>query len=306
MKSIFKILPVLVLVCFLTACDEEVLIVQGLQKERDANEILVVLSTYQIKARKEAVDRNQETSWSIKVGPDDEEKARSVLVANSLPRVRLGGLKGICQEAGMIRSPKTEKCRELLGIKEEIINLLESIACVVSADVVLNIPEKEEFAVEDTPQPLPSATASVKYLKDCQTGKLLSEEQVQDIVANSVSGLDPRDVKVIISYMNTGLPRIASQMGDDYSTSQTTPTTPDCPEVVVKGDDGESVALTNVAGLNMDQDSASKFKVIALVFLILFLLITAAFIFVLLRISKIRKEGVAPTKALAPTGGDNE
>ncbi len=272
----------------LTACNQ-IDIVHDLQ-ERDANEILVILNQHDIHAEKEKSEKNQEVTWIVKVESSDEQLARSVLVANNLPRVRLGGLKGICQDAGMILTPKTEKCRELLAAKEEIINLIESVACVMSADVVLNIPDKEEFPDENTIILHPTATASVKYLKDCMADTKLNEERVQDIVASAVSGLDPRDVAVVISYLDSGLPAANRNVSADDKPVEK------CPDAAVATADGQPVALSQVAGLTMDAESAQKFKMITLAFLVLFLLIVAAFVFVLFKMAKIRR--AAGSKAL--------
>ena len=283
------------LFCILAMACNEVDIVHDLQ-ERDANEILVVLNMHNIHANKEKSEKNQEVTWIVKVKASDEQLSRSVLVANNLPRVRLGGLMGICQDAGMILTPKTEKCRELLAYKGEIINLLESVACVVSADVVLNIPEKLDFPDEKTVQLHPTATASVKYLKDCTAGTKLSEQRVQDIVANAVSGLDPRDVAVVISYLDAGLPTAVKVAENGAAV------TPDCPEVAVAAD-GQPTNLVQVVGLSMEASSAQKFKVVTVAFLFLFLMITAAFVYVLLKMAKGRKD-LKESKALAKVETD--
>lgn len=283
MKTCVQYLAILLCV-FLVSCNE-VDIVHDLQ-ERDANEILVVLNKHSIQAVKEKNEKNQEVTWVIKVQSADEQLARSVLVANNLPRVRLGGLMGICQDAGMILTPKTEKCRELLAYKGEIVNLLESVACVVSADVVLNIPDKPDFPDEKTVVLHPTATASVKYLKDCTSGTKLSEQSVQDIVANAVSGLDPRDVTVVISYLDAGLPAVGTVGNPDENQGQEKK----CPELVAGASSSDSsVALEKVAGLSMDGESAKKFKLVSATFLVLFLLISASLIYVLLKMAKSRQ-----------------
>lgn len=274
----------------------EIDLVQGLQ-ERDANEILVVLDQHNIQATKEKVEQNQEVTWVIKVDNGQEQLARSVLVANNLPRVRLGGLKGICQEAGMILTRKTEKCRELLAVKEEVINLLESVACVVSADVVLNIPEKEEFPIKDSVPAHPTATATVKYLKNCASGVLLSEQRVQDIVANAVSNLDPRDVTVVISYLDAGFPMLPVA-SDAVAAGETKV---DCPAPATQnmGEGGAAPVLVSIAGFSMDEGSSQKFKMVSLIFLVLFLLVTSALILMLFRLSRVRKTQIETSKALA-------
>lgn len=295
----------------LTACKEKIAIVHDLQ-ERDANEILVVLARHHISATKEKVEKNQTVTWNVKVESEDDMQARSILVANNLPKVRQGGLKGICQDAGLILTPKTEKCREILAYKGEIINSLESIPGVVSADVVLNIPDKEDFPDENMPTPRPTASVTIQYLKDSHGSTVLTEGKVQEFVANGVSGLDARDVTVILSVVETGLanPATAGNEGRDSDAQEvmvvgqnqnTTPDSqntqsPESQETIQQ--DGNIEEMTSIGGLKMDEESAKRFKVVAVMFLGLFLLLSIAFIFVLLRMAKMRKQSPAKAKPL--------
>lgn len=284
------------LVLFCVAC-EEVAIVHDLQ-ERDANEILVLLGRSSIQASKEKFEKNQEVTWIVKVKPADEMNARSILVANRLPRVRHGGLSGICKDAGLIPTPKTEKCREILGYKGEIINLLENISGVVSADVVLNIPDKQDFPDENNPPPRPTASVTVQFLSGTDAARL-TEGKVQQIVANSLPGLDPRDITVIMSVeilavlpevaelaragrLPTGVPGMPAVSGGE------------APQETAHSavDGGEQEELLSVGGLKMDAASAKKFKTVAVVFLVLFLLLTVSFIAVLLKLAKAKKRTV--------------
>lgn len=256
--------------------------------ERDANEIIVLLAKNNISAKKQKEIRNQEIFWIVIVGSDDEIQSQSILVANHLPRVRQGGLKGICDEPGMIVTAKFEKCQEILALKGEIINALESVPGVVSADVVLNIPEKEEFPDENTPTSRPTAAVTVKYLSDANVKTNLSEGNVQDFVANTVDGLDARDVKVIISFfvqkMNGQTKTTVATTVDPNSIGTTTNPTPNGTVAAANGN------LVSVGGIMMDEESAQKFKIISAVFLVLLLLLAAAFIFSLFRMSKMRKQ----------------
>lgn len=289
--------------------------------ERDANEILVVLSRHDIVAKKEKVEKNQEVKWTVTVKAADEMGARQILVANNLPKVKLGGLSGICKDAGLILTPKTEKCREILAYKGEITNSLESIPGVVSADVVLNIPDKEEFPDEDAPIPHPTASVTIQYLKDGQSGSPLTEGKVQQFVANSVSNLDPRDVAVIITYLESGVPttedkKIEQEAADEALKQQTALAnnsgqgSQNVDGIVVTGDASVSNAeLTLIGGLKMDAASAKKFKVVAIMFLILFIILTISFIFVLLRLARIKKRSSAmadESEALPGTEADQK
>lgn len=305
MKKTAHILVICLLAFAFAAC-EEVAIVHELS-ERDANKIVVMLAKNDIKAKIVRAEKSQKVDWSVTVEPADEMAARSILVANNLPKVKHGGLSGICKDTPLIMSPETEKCRKILAYKEEIINSLESIKGVVTADVVLNIPDDREYADEDSLAPRPTAAATVQYLKEPGMTSYLTEGKVQEFVSNSISGLDARDVAVIITYLEpvTGAENAAEDgqntaaSGDPKTPTDVvqTPTTPNGSEPVV-----EAQNIT-IGGLKMDEASAKKFKVVAVVFLVLFLLLTTAFIFVLLRMARLKKQA---SVAASPAGDDDE
>lgn len=291
MKNILVKLFLISFVFTFIACEQSG-IVHDLT-ERDANEILVLLAKNSITATKQKVEKNQEVTWIITVSPGDQELARSILVANNLPKVRHGGLEGICKEAGLILTPKTEKCRELLAQKGEIINSLESIPGVVSADVVLNLPDKEDFPDENTVQLRPTASVTIQYLSDANVKTKLTEGKVQEFVANGVSGLDARDVTVIISYFEQNI--------DQNNLNQLEGT--ESPDSTVSAQVEEESEMVSVGGLVMDEGSAKKFKALSVLFLVLLLLLAAAFIYALFRMSRLRKQGSVEAE---PEAGDKE
>lgn len=283
----YKKWPVLLIFLFLAACQETILLQEMDQK--NANDVLVVLAKNGIKAKKEAIIRQQETTWTLKVKNDDEQQARELLVANNLPRQRELGLSGICKEAGLIPTPKTEKCREMLAIKGEIINSLQSIPGVVSADVVVNIPDKEDFPDEKAIQKRPAASV-VLQVGDMAPSDMFTESKVQQFVANSVTGMDMRDVVVIIS-----------RAGDYYGTVQTQGIVAPNPEItepvteslteVTAESPVESAELVSIAGIQMNPDSAKKFKMVAGILLFCFVLLSIALIALLMRTARFRQSG---------------
>lgn len=308
MKNILKHFILIGFVLLFVACEGDKAIVHDLN-ERDANEILVLLSRNNIKAFKEKEERNQEIYWLIKVNPEQETLARSILVSNNLPRLRKGGLEGICKEISMVTTEQTEKCRMLLAAKGEIINSLESVPGVVSADVVLNIPEKVEFPTEDTPIERPTAAVTVKYLTDANVKTALTEEKIKEFVANSVSGLDSRDVAVIISYLaqrfNAQNSSTQGLNSDPNQQTDITQVTNEADEESV--DSSENEDLVKVGGMVMDQSSATKFKVIAGLLLFILLALAGGFIFTLIRISQLKKQTpLEPDETLQLEQGDDD
>lgn len=271
-----------------TACTEIVLL-QDLE-QRDANEIMVMLTRNGINVQRKVVEKQQTTTWMITVSSGDEMRARELLVANHLPRQRELGLSGVCKESGLIPTPKMEKCRELLALKGEIINSLESIPTVVDADVVINMPDKQDFPDENNPAPRPTASVVVQVDTPLGEAMAIDESKVQQFVANSVTGMDVRDVAVIITRSS------GARVLEDHPPEESTNT----PATVAEeeGEEEEGEELSTVGGLLMDPDSAKKFKLMMVVGLVIVTVLSGTLIAVLLRMAKGRKIGGVPAPVL--------
>lgn len=280
LKSVLFLLAIL-----FSACSDKVTIVHQLS-EATANQIVVLLAKNSIDAQKVKEEKNQEITWNVAVHKDDQIRAQSLLSANKLPREKQGGLEAICgiKVGTVILTPKQEKCRELLGLKGEIINSLESIPGIVSADVVLNIPEKEDFPDPNTPVLNPTASVTVQYLENDHVKSKLTEGKIQEFVANSVSGMDARDVSVVLTHL--------AHQNDKTDTAETITETA-AAATSGKVDDQPTPSIPTdfieIAGLKMDTVSAQKFKVVSGLFLGFFIILAIAFIFVLLKMSNLRK-----------------
>lgn len=286
---------VLVLTIFV-ACKDEVVLLQALD-QRNTNEIMVVLSRNGIKARKQAIEKQQEVSWSIFVKGSDEPKAREVLVDHNLPKERELGLSGICKDAGMIPTPKTEKCREMLALKGEIINSLRSIPGVVNADVVLNMPDKDEFADDSVASARPSASVVVQVAAKSDQVEFINEAKVQQFVANTVPSMDMRDVAVIIS-------RVEAPFENGGIIPEENPTAPPSEaQLVAEGlqndqeiETMETEDMVSIGGLTMDSKSAKKFKAVAIIFLVVFVILSAGLVLIVLMLGRSRQQKNAANK----------
>src|SRR3989344_2145338 len=181
------------LILLLAGCQKAVLY-HGLSEE-DANEILVVLQEEGVQAQKEKEVRQNEIFWTIELQFDDLPRARSLLVAKNLPRQKELGLGGVYKEKGLIPTSDEQKARFLLALKGEIINSLEKLPEVIDADIVLNVPIKEEFNRGEKKRP--TASVVIKAMLPPNTQSSLSEMKIQEFVANSVEELAPRDVTVL-------------------------------------------------------------------------------------------------------------
>jgi type III secretion protein J len=268
-----KVFLIIVFSAFLlTACGKDTLY-QDLT-ERDANEILVVLYKNHIDASKLRVEKAQEVSYNVEVPHDEIQKARRILVDNNLPRSKQLGFSGICKEKGLIPTPEEEKCRKLLALKGEIINSLERVPGVVDADVVLNIPEVSEFSTETQSSKKPTASAVLRVRKNA-AGEEVTESRIQRFISNSVENLDPRDVSVIISYLES--PEEVLQGGPSSV-------------VINQGGAPSAVKLATLAGLTLTLESVKRFKIYAVVMLILLIGVSAALILNVIKLTKLRQE----------------
>jgi type III secretion protein J len=269
----------------LTACGKEILY-QDLE-ERDANEILVVLYKHGIDAFKLKQEGTQEVAYMVQVPRDKIQDARRILVENNLPRKKELGFSGICKEKGLIPTPEEEKCRKLLALKGEIINSLERVPGVIDADVVLNIPEVSEFASEDQAKKRPTASAVIRVKKG-DVGYDVREGNIQRFISNTVENLDPRDVTVIISYVESPQEILAKG--------------PQNPSEVSEGTAGEGEPLATIAGLTLEQDSLKRFKIYAIVFLVVLIGISIALILNVIKLTRMRQE-LKVSRAQGAAGG---
>lgn len=230
--------------------------------ETDVNEILVALQDRGIEAEKVKEEKSQKVSWIVLVNKKDAAKARKILVESNLPYKKQPSLRDICKDSELIPTPQQEKCKKMLALKGEIINSLERIPGVVDADIVLNIPDISEFAVESQPGKRPTASAVLKVRKTPE-GLEITESKIQRFISNTVENLDPRDVSVVITYIQA-------------------------PEEARK-EAGIKNSIT-VVGLKMDISSKKTFKTYALVTLMILIGISAALIFSLFQLIKLRQQ----------------
>ncbi|MCE9624512.1 MAG: hypothetical protein K8R69_03515 [Deltaproteobacteria bacterium] len=183
---------------FLAACGQETL--QQNLGEQEVNEILVVLYQNGVNAQKIKTESSQDISYSITVPKDQIQQARRILVENNLPKAKELGSEGICKEKGLIPTPEEEKCRKLLAKKGDIINSLQRVPGVIDADIVLNVPEISPFNTETQSNQRPTASAVIR-VKKSPDGYEVTEARMQQFISKSVENLDPRDVSVIITFV---------------------------------------------------------------------------------------------------------
>lgn len=184
----------------LTSCDSKKTIVNALN-EREANEILVFLSSKGIQANKvqevaKGGGGTQEVLWDIVVDTPQATEAMAYLNQAGLPRRRSENLLGIFSDVGLVPSTMTQKIRYQAGLAAQIASTIRKIDGVLDSDVQLSFPEENPLDPTAVKQKI-TASVYVKHngILDDPNSHLVS--RIKQLVAGSVPGLTYDDVTVI-------------------------------------------------------------------------------------------------------------
>lgn len=259
--------------------------------EDEVNEILVVLHEHGITASKKKEVVQNEVSWTVVLGSDDLPKARSILLERNLPRRRQPGIEDIYKDKGLIATADEQKARFIIGMRGNIINALRKNPDVVDADVVINVPDKEEFGSHDPAQKKrPSAALIIKIRPTAEAQATLTEAKLQRVVASAIPELEPRDVTVIVSYVG-GAPQGALPGHAPPVVSAGGPFSPNAP-VAMPSRSGVTVT---VAGVEVASESSGRLKIYLAVFLGLLALLSIALIVTIIHTHRVRQEARTPS-----------
>lgn len=208
-----------------SSCESKKTIVNGLD-EKEANEILVYLSSKNINASKLPSKEGQGAGgaakvqlWDIAVDTSQATEAMSILNAAGLPRRRPQSLLNLFSAGGLVPSEMQDKIRYQAGLAEQIASTIRKIDGVLDADVQLSFPEEDPL---NPTAPKGKVTASV-YVK--HTGVLDDPNshlvtKIKRLVSSSVNGLDFDNVTVIgdkARYSDVTMPTVGQgQEKQDY------------------------------------------------------------------------------------------
>jgi type III secretion protein J len=197
---------ILLLMCFclplLTSCESRKTIVNSLD-EREANEIIVFLSTKGIDATKV-----QSTAaagggggakvvlWDISVPDNQSLEAMSLLNQAGLPRRRSENLLNIFTGAGLVPSEMEQRIRAQSGLAAQIASTIRKIDGVLDAEVQLAFPEEDPLNPTAKKQPI-TASVYVKHNGVLDDPNSHLQTKIKRLVAASVPGLDYDNVTVI-------------------------------------------------------------------------------------------------------------
>jgi len=206
MKFINKLTLILIAFLFiLTSCESNRIIVNDVD-EREANEIIVFLSSKGIQAEKVAssapVGAGAENAnlWSIAVESDRMTESMALLNQIGLPRRMGTDLLTLFSKQGLMTSEKEETIRYQAGLAQQIANMLKKIDGVIDAVVQLSFPRENNNIVPGTNNAPASKVTAAVYIKhqgilDDPNSHLITK--IKRLVAGSVNGLDINEVTVI-------------------------------------------------------------------------------------------------------------
>jgi len=240
----------------LSGCETPSAIVNNID-EREANEIIVFLASKGIDATKQeatssGVGTTDTNMWNIAVTSDQATEAMALLNANGLPRKMGMSLLDLFDASGMMTSDKEETIRYQAGVAEQLKNMIRMIDGVIDVDVQLAFPADDTTALPgSTPQKV-TASVYVKHQGVFDDPNNYLEMKIKRLVAGSVSDLSYDDVTVVADRSRITDIRInpEGQIISARSTEQ---------------------AKTKIWSIEMDQDSAGRFRMIffSMIFIIL-------------------------------------
>lgn len=182
-----------------TACDSPKEVVHGLD-EFEANEILVALEAKGISGEK-VKEEGRVIAYTVLVPDSESRDAMRILVANKLPRRRPTGLAEVYPAGGggLIPTKSEERAKFLMAIQGEIERKLQRLPGIASANVTIVMPEKDIVRDLDTPPPPPTASVAIVFnAYDDRGTSLISQDDVQKLVAASVEDLKTQNVAVVM------------------------------------------------------------------------------------------------------------
>jgi type III secretion protein J len=166
--------------------------------ERSANEAARALERAGIGTEKvpDESGPNGAASFTLRVARGDVGRAVDLLGARGLPRPPTRGFAQTYGQPSLIPTPSEERARYLDALAGEIERTLESADGVVSARVHLALEDVDPLAADGKPR---NPARAAVLLKARSSQPPLDEDDVRDLVAGSVAGLDPSAVSVVMT-----------------------------------------------------------------------------------------------------------
>jgi type III secretion protein J len=175
--------------------------------EASANKVIAALSRNGVAADKER-DAEHENRFSVDVGRGDASFALSVMAREELPPHAAPGLSEFLSQGSFIPSRADDQAKLLVGTAGELERSLLGIDEVISARVHLALPRGDVLNA-DAPEQAPSASVLLKYSGQAPP---LSVEEIRQLVAGAVPGLEASKVAVVTKAVADGVERTATEL----------------------------------------------------------------------------------------------
>jgi type III secretion protein J len=159
--------------------------------ERDANEMMAVLSRNGISANKVAGE--EEGTWNLSVPSSSFAQAVESLSALGYPKNEFGDMGKIFQKSGLVSSPSEERIRFIYALSQEISKTLSQIDGVLWVSVQIVLPNNDPFGDEVKPS---SAAVFIKHRQDADLESSIAK--IKELVIASIEGLGPENVTVAL------------------------------------------------------------------------------------------------------------
>jgi type III secretion protein J len=177
------------LALLLAGCGRQVELLSN-ESERDANDVLAVLSDTGISVQKTP---GKEGAVNLTVDQSNVARAIDVLNAAGMPRERRTTMGDVFRKEGLISSPLEERARYLWALSQELSETISQIDGVLRARVHVVLPERSTGGEPPLPS---SAGVFVKYRRGTDLEE--SVPQIKKLVAASIPGLTVDKVSVVL------------------------------------------------------------------------------------------------------------
>ncbi len=271
--TIKRFFPLFLFLLVFTACESKKTIVNGLD-EKEANEILVYLSSKNISAQKIPVAAGTGGAkvilFDVSVDEEDANQAMSLLNQAGLPRRRGQNLLGIFANTGLVPSEMQDKIRYQAGLAEQIASTIRKIDGVLDAEVQISFPEEDPLNPQAKNQQKITSSVYIKHngVLDDPNSHLLTK--IKRLVAASVTGLEYDNVTVISDRARFS----------DFSSG------------MLQGAFEGEKQYVNVWSIILARESLTRFRVIFFTFVVLILLLLLSLIWLSYKIYPIlEKQG---------------
>jgi len=173
----------------LAGCGRQVELLSN-ENERDANDVLAVLSDSGISVQKTP---GKDGAINLTVDQSNVARAIDVLNAAGMPRERRTTMGDVFRKEGLISSPLEERARYLWALSQELSETISQIDGVLRARVHVVLPERSTGGEPALPS---SAGVFVKYRRGADLED--SVPQIKKLVAAAIPGLSVDKVSVVL------------------------------------------------------------------------------------------------------------